>query len=165
MRGARIFTAHSAIKARISAETASHPLLPRRIFHVQNIRNAVRCHAIRYLASRSPAKTASPARRGKTRPRANGRTNTFADAYGALHDSELVTQRNVLKLDSSSALSCDNARTSRPSQTNVESRNLPLACNSHDLNRFGIYEKDSLRRDKSIRGDDPLRNPPHGYLG
>ena len=75
--------------------------------------------------------------------KAIGRIQPWALLCGALQHPDLVTEGNVLELQSGSGFCDDTAVNSIRSHPKVESSDLWMKYNSHDLNRFSIYDRDN----------------------
>src|SRR5262245_31776887 len=92
------------IRTRISAETAGRPLLPRRIFQVQNVRTLFgpRNHGIWFYDDKR--RPSVPPHAGKPNPEQAVREIQPWTVYRASQNSDLMMQRKALELESSSAL-------------------------------------------------------------
>ena len=91
------------MRLRISRGTAGRPGLPRRTFHVQNSRNALRCQAMTVsgLTIVSDERQSCP-HAGEPDPQESVRcVQLRALVRGALKDTDLVAERNVLQLQRS----------------------------------------------------------------
>src|SRR5688572_18368472 len=102
---ADILTTHAADEVTDFPRNAGRPLLPLRIFHVQNIRNALRCHATTVSAL---TMTREYRQSDQTRESQIHRSRSLGfnreRFYRALQNPDLPTEGNVLKLESRSSL-------------------------------------------------------------